>query len=148
MGKESKMYENLKTMALDESVFKLVHSYSSHIWKYPQNANISSKPTRVEEMAAESIMYECLMLFQVSVVLGQSIDGIGGLLNTLQWFHSGVSWNSMSLPSDWVATSHLLYCLVLAQEYASLHVRLSSAVNSPLPPLSSKMRELQKHVGW
>jgi len=91
--KESKMYENLKTMALDESVFKLVHSYSSHIWKYPQNANISreqghqsvndhSKPTRVEEMAAESIMYECLMLFQVSVVLGQSIDGIGGLLNT------------------------------------------------------------------
>jgi ankyrin repeat protein len=74
--KDSTLYKTLKSKALEEAVYNLVHSQS-----FSSDASVS-KPTRVETMAQESIMYECLMLFQVSVVLGTSVMGLEGLLRT------------------------------------------------------------------
>jgi ankyrin repeat protein len=73
--KESMLYDALKREALEDAVYSLVHTTGGV-------RTDEDKSTRVESMAEESIMYECLMLFQVSAVLGTSHLGREGLLTT------------------------------------------------------------------
>jgi ankyrin repeat protein len=73
--KDSAMYKGMQNEALLESLHNMIHSR-------PGEGQAPAKSSRVDDMAEESILYECLMLFQVSVVLGTSVLGREGLLRT------------------------------------------------------------------
>eukprot|EP00656_Telonema_subtile_P021621 TRINITY_DN2264_c0_g3_i1.p1 TRINITY_DN2264_c0_g3~~TRINITY_DN2264_c0_g3_i1.p1 ORF type:complete len:2123 (-),score=697.61 TRINITY_DN2264_c0_g3_i1:197-6565(-) len=85
--KDSMLYESLKEQALEEAVHSLVHKSGGTRQVYEES--------RMDVAAQESIMYECLMLFQVSAVLGTSSEGRAGLLKTAGMV---ASWPELDLP--------------------------------------------------
>lgn len=78
--KESMLYTQLKEQALEDTVYSLVHR--SEVMRGTSAGQEGDEVRRVDVAAEESILYECLMLFQVSAVLGTSSEGRNGLLKT------------------------------------------------------------------
>jgi hypothetical protein len=89
--KESMLYQSLKDQALQDEVHNLVHTSGMR----PSVDDQKTQPSRVDLAAQDSIMYECLMLFQVSAVLGTSAQGRDGLLHTACLL---AQWPELSLP--------------------------------------------------
>jgi len=85
--KESLLYAALQEQALQDAVYSLVHQTGG--------VRNHEHASRVDSMAEDSILYECLMLFQVSAVLGTSHLGREGLLMTAGMV---ASWPEMQQP--------------------------------------------------